>query len=93
MNDEMGLVAFPEARSLYLLAGLLFLLNTSASGNYIAPFQHCLHHGAFVNYFESGAVKDSGYYNNGLKHDLWKEGARDGKESAFGYYRHGVREG
>jgi antitoxin component YwqK of YwqJK toxin-antitoxin module len=67
--------------------------NTSASRNYVAPFQHCLHHGAFVNYFESGAVKDSGYYFNGLKHDLWKEGSADGKESAFGYYRHGVREG
>ena len=67
--------------------------NTSLSGNYIAPFEHCLHHGAFVNYFESGAVRDSGYYVNGLKHDLWKEGSRDGKESAFGYYRHGVREG
>ena len=68
-------------------------LNTAASGNYIAPFKHCLHHGLFINYFDSGAVKDSGYYYNGLKHDLWREASQDGKASAFGFYRHGVREG
>jgi antitoxin component YwqK of YwqJK toxin-antitoxin module len=69
-------------------------LNTSdEQGNYIAPFKECLHHGAFINYYQNGRVKDSGHYVNGLKHDLWTESGSDGDQRAFGFYKHGVKEG
>jgi antitoxin component YwqK of YwqJK toxin-antitoxin module len=68
--------------------------NTSEQGtNYYAPFKNCLHHGVFINYRENGHVKDSGYYYNGLKQDLWKESENDGGDWGFGFYKHGLREG
>jgi antitoxin component YwqK of YwqJK toxin-antitoxin module len=68
--------------------------NTSKDGNiYLPPFLHCLHHGLYINYYENGAVKDSGNYVNGLKHGLWKEAVETGPTAAFGYYDHGVRQG
>ncbi len=68
-------------------------LNTATGSHYIAPFRNCLHHGEFINYLDNGLVKDSGYYYNGLKHELWKESLKDGNGWAFGFYKHGLREG
>jgi antitoxin component YwqK of YwqJK toxin-antitoxin module len=68
--------------------------NTSGTDNsgYLPPFANCLHHGAFVNYDADGNIKDSGHYENGLRHGLWKESV-NGNMQAIGFYRHSVRQG
>lgn len=45
--------------------------NGAQTGVYHPPFQHMLHHGLYMNWFENGVVKDSGYYKEGLKEGVW----------------------
>ena len=66
--------------------------NTSDNdGSYIAPFKDCVHHGMYISYYESGAVKDSGHFVNGLKHGLWEETLQSGNITSFGLYHHGKK--
>lgn len=58
---------------------------------YRAPFNECLHHGLYINYYPNGAVKDSGYYRNGLREGHWEEWLSNGTVKASGTYRHGRR--
>jgi antitoxin component YwqK of YwqJK toxin-antitoxin module len=44
-----------------------------------------------MNYFPSGAVKDSGYYKNGLREGVWMEMIEDENVRSIGYYRHGQK--
>ena len=46
-----------------------------------------------MNYFENGAVKDSGYFENGLKHGVWKETSTENNILAIGFYDHGLKSG
>jgi antitoxin component YwqK of YwqJK toxin-antitoxin module len=82
------LPSLPPGSPLKMIADL----NTS-NGNsfYLPPFNKCLHHGLYMNYFPSGAVKDSGYYKNGLREGVWMEMIEDENVRSIGYYRHGQK--
>lgn len=41
--------------------------------DYAPVFRSGLLHGIYLNYFENGSLKDSGFYKNGLKDGLWIE--------------------
>ena len=61
-------------------------------GNVYHPvFDRSLHHGLFMNFFSDGQVKDSGYYQNGLREGVWvhRESATGGRR--MGAYKNGVR--
>jgi antitoxin component YwqK of YwqJK toxin-antitoxin module len=60
---------------------------------YHPPFKYCLHHGLFMNFYPNGALKDSGYYKDGLKDGLWNEYFNNGQLGAQGSYFHGVKHG
>lgn len=48
------------------------LVLSNVSGNLYRPvFEQCLQDGLYMNYFDNGSSKDSGYYKNGLRHGLW----------------------
>jgi antitoxin component YwqK of YwqJK toxin-antitoxin module len=61
------------------------------SSTYLPPFKNCVHHGTYINYHQNGAVKDSGFYVNGLKHGLWRESVNSDSMYTFGSYNHGLR--
>jgi antitoxin component YwqK of YwqJK toxin-antitoxin module len=64
-----------------------------AVNSYMPAFVNCLHHGVYINYYESGAVKDSGQYKNGLRNGVWIEAATNEHEYWSGNYTNGVRNG
>ncbi|HEX7845963.1 MAG TPA: hypothetical protein VF476_09205 [Chitinophagaceae bacterium] len=59
--------------------------------SYIPVFSECLHHGLYMNFFAEGAVKDSGYYKNGLKEGVWIHRNKPGGSYITGAYRNGLR--
>jgi antitoxin component YwqK of YwqJK toxin-antitoxin module len=65
----------------------LVLSNITDHNNYKPVFEQCLHEGEFVNYFQGGVIKDSGYYKDGLKQGKWLH-----RDSAEGGYWHGTYE-
>lgn len=73
-------------------AGSFASLPLSGS-KYDPPFDYCLHHGQYINYYENGAVKDSGFYKDGLRDGLWIENYPNGKLKAMGGYSKGVKHG
>ena len=60
---------------------------------YQPPFKYCLHHGLYMNFYSNGAVKDSGYFKDGLRDGLWNEYYSYGQLSAQGNYFHGLKNG
>jgi hypothetical protein len=75
--------SFPSAqrRSANLSLAEFVAINQEPWQVYQPPFESCLHHGLLLNLFESGEVKDSGYYNNGLPEGIWLH-----REAAGGSY-------
>jgi antitoxin component YwqK of YwqJK toxin-antitoxin module len=66
--------------------------NNITPGNKYRPlFDECLHHGLYMNFYENGIVKDSGYYKYGLKESLWIHRDTDGSY-VFGVYKNGLRQ-
>jgi antitoxin component YwqK of YwqJK toxin-antitoxin module len=65
--------------------------NNTAEGSsvYEPPFDECLHHGLYMNFYPDGSVKDSGYYKNGLREGIWEEWLDDGRIRSLGFYSHG----
>jgi antitoxin component YwqK of YwqJK toxin-antitoxin module len=63
--------------------------NISEESAYIPPFAECLHHGLYMNFYEDGKLKDSGYYRNGLREGIWEEWVEDGKVRSQGFYNSG----
>lgn len=59
------------------------------ASDYIPPFLECLHHGLYMNFFEDGSVKDSGYYKNGLREGIWEEWVDNGNIRSQGFYTQG----
>lgn len=59
---------------------------------YHPVFIECLHHGLYINYFENGSVKDSGYYKNGLRDGVWIHRSTAGGSFWKGAYKNGVRQ-
>lgn len=70
-----------------------FSTTTSNSNTYIPPFKNCLHHGLYMNFYPNGAVKDSGYYKDGLRDGHWEEYFDNGQTSASGSYLRGQKNG
>jgi antitoxin component YwqK of YwqJK toxin-antitoxin module len=66
--------------------------NRSNSQQYLPPFSNALHHGEYINYFENGVTKDSGYYKEGLKEGIWLHRADAGTGLWKGMYKHGVKQ-
>lgn len=64
--------------------------NITGGNNYKPVFNRSLHHGLFMNFYPGGAVKDSGYYQNGLRHGIWKRVHENGNTET-GAYQHGVK--
>lgn len=66
-------------------------LNISDPALYRPVFDNCLHEGLYLNYFENGQVRDSGYYRDGLREGIWLH--RDAVNGSWweGTYHNGVR--
>jgi antitoxin component YwqK of YwqJK toxin-antitoxin module len=67
--------------------------NNITPGNIYRPlFDECLHHGLYMNFFNNGNVKDSGYYKNGLRDGIWVH--RDAADNSYvlGVYKNGVKQ-
>ena len=63
-----------------------------ASGDsYDAPFAECLHDGLYMNFFPNGAVKDSGYYKDGLRDGVWVEWNDNQTVRTTGFYINGEK--
>ena len=58
---------------------------------YHPPFNNALHHGLYMNYFENGVVKDSGYYKEGLREGVWVHRTQSNGGYWRGNYTHGVK--
>lgn len=69
---------------------LLVSQNQQQPFDYHPPFKNALHHGLYMNYFESGALQDSGYYNQGLRSGLWEHHLENGTYWR-GLYKNGIR--
>jgi antitoxin component YwqK of YwqJK toxin-antitoxin module len=59
---------------------------------YHPPFSQALHHGLYMNYFENGVVKDSGYYKEGLREGLWVQRTVADGGTWKGMYKQGIRQ-
>lgn len=65
--------------------------NNITTGNSYRPvFDHSLHHGLYKNFFSNGALKDSGYYQDGLKQGPWVHRTEKGMVSK-GMYSQGKK--
>lgn len=63
--------------------------NSSDPAHYHPVFNDCLHHGLYMNYFDNGMVKDSGYYKEGLRDGVWMHRTAEGLWK--GAYKNGIR--
>ncbi|MBX9783607.1 MAG: hypothetical protein K2X48_09970 [Chitinophagaceae bacterium] len=59
---------------------------------YHPPFNASLHHGLFINYFQNGLAKDSGYYKEGLKEGVWIYRLSENGNWWRGMYQHGLKQ-
>ncbi|WP_336515350.1 hypothetical protein [Pollutibacter soli] len=59
---------------------------------YLPPFTEALLHGNFTEYYESGKIKKTGMYINGLREGMWEEFSENGVK-AVGTYHHGYPNG
>jgi antitoxin component YwqK of YwqJK toxin-antitoxin module len=66
-------------------------IDNNAAQHYHPVFENALLHGAFVNYFPNGTIKDSGNYKNGLPEGLWIKWTDDKQFYWKGYYQHGLK--
>ncbi|MBL7740014.1 MAG: hypothetical protein JNK14_12415 [Chitinophagaceae bacterium] len=67
--------------------------NNITPGNSYRPlFDECLHHGLYMNFYSNGAVKDSGYYKNGLKDGIWIHREESGSY-VTGVYKNSLKTG
>jgi antitoxin component YwqK of YwqJK toxin-antitoxin module len=67
--------------------------NFTIDNSYTPVFKDCLHHGLYMNFYEDGSMKDSGYYKNGLRDGVWEEGLVDGSGWWIGNYQNGIKTG
>jgi antitoxin component YwqK of YwqJK toxin-antitoxin module len=67
------------------------LQNRKTEKNYMPPFNQCYHEGLYMNYYSNGAIKDSGFYHNGLRNGMWIESLEDGNIVSKGAYSNGKK--
>lgn len=73
-------------------SGYSFISMPSSAGvTYVPPFVNCLHHGLYMNFYATGAVKDSGYYVDGMRDGIWDEYYENGQLKTSGYYYKGQK--
>jgi antitoxin component YwqK of YwqJK toxin-antitoxin module len=65
--------------------------NVTPGNVYHPVFDQSLHHGLFMNFFPDGQVKDSGYYQNGLRQGVWIQREASTGSSRMGAYKNGNR--
>jgi hypothetical protein len=65
--------------------------NITPGNSYHPVFDQSLHHGLFMNFFPDGQVKDSGYYENGLRQGVWVHREAPDSTSQMGAYKNGSR--
>ncbi|HEX2848846.1 MAG TPA: hypothetical protein VHN59_20025 [Chitinophagaceae bacterium] len=65
--------------------------NITPGNSYHPVFDQSLHHGLFMNFFPDGQVKDSGYYENGLRQGVWVHREAPDGTSQMGAYKNGFR--
>ena len=65
--------------------------NVTPGNAYHPVFDQSLHHGLFMNFFPDGQVKDSGYYQNGLRQGVWIHRDTPTGGSRMGAYKNGNR--
>jgi len=65
--------------------------NITPGHSYHPVFDQSLHHGLFMNFFPDGQVKDSGYYENGLRQGVWVHREAPDSTSQMGAYKNGFR--
>ena len=58
---------------------------------YEPPFAKCLHHGVYMNYYQNGIMKDSGYYHEGLRDGVWQSWYPTGVKQSSGIYINGEK--
>lgn len=67
--------------------------NNITEGNPYRPlFDECLHHGLYMNFYSNGAVRDSGYYKNGLRDGVWIHREENGAW-LMGAYKNSLKSG
>ncbi|RYY08867.1 MAG: hypothetical protein EOO04_39335 [Chitinophagaceae bacterium] len=65
--------------------------NITPGNAYHPVFDQSLHHGLFMNFFPEGQVKDSGYYQNGLRQGVWIHRETANGAMKMGAYKNGIR--
>jgi hypothetical protein len=65
--------------------------NIEEGAGYMPVFYNCVHEGLYMNFFSNGAVRDSGYYKDGLRTGKWVHYESPGGKSLQGRYEHGNR--
>lgn len=68
------------------------VLANSTGQSYRPVFENGLLDGLFMNYFDNGQVKDSGYYQKGIREGYWIHRESLSMETMAGSYRHGLKE-
>jgi len=66
---------------------------TKGDNSYSPVFTDCIHHGLFMNFYENGNTKDSGYYKSGLRNGVWIEGINIEEGFWTGNYTNGIKSG
>jgi antitoxin component YwqK of YwqJK toxin-antitoxin module len=61
--------------------------------SYSPVFKDCIHHGLFMNFYDNGIMKDSGYYKNGLREGVWIEGQNNKESYWTGSFTNGIKTG
>ena len=65
------------------------LSHNARSNHYHPLFGKAMLHGIYVNYFQNGAIKDSGTYESGLPHGIWIHREEEKGNHWAGFYYHG----
>lgn len=67
------------------------IANITPGNSYHPVFDQSLHHGLYMNYFNNGQAKDSGYYQNGLRQGIWVEKESQDSGWQLGSYNNGKK--
>lgn len=94
-TNPLALMAVRRDGSFEAITQSVHSFSGLASGGeqYTPPFASCLPHGLYMNYYSNGAVKDSGFYKDGVRDGLWNEYFDNGQLNTSGSYFKGQKHG
>ena len=85
--------SFPDKRKDATFHSIRELVLANANGKSYRPvFENALLDGLYMNYFDNGQVKDSGYYQKGIREGYWIHRESPDMETMAGAYRHGLKD-